>query len=326
MGARGSVCMIWTIWTCGCVMHVYGLVQKPFDEIQNFPRDQFAIFYHSKKPNEYKESMAVVEAVERKVSDLGWAFHKCDGDMPINQASFVEAEFNSGTFLFTATTIQGIERYFGPVTVEALEEHIRFFGAAKREKDVIEFKDEDDIFQVLDRLDPPPLPVFVEFYEKWCTHCQRLGKFWNQAASKFRQQAVFGKLECSANEGNKAFCKRLGVSSYPAFFLWTGETRVEFEDTFISVLTIRAFFSKHIPNDSSPSYSSSSSSSSFSSSPVPVPKEEPSPAAAVGQAKPDITEVMALRAEVEALKKQVKSLSATVDTHQKFMVEYLMDQ
>eukprot|EP00808_Paulinella_micropora_P016151 g56585.t1 len=227
----------------GSLAGVWGITEKTFHQVKNTPGDQFAVFYRSSDPTA-KATLALVEKVEQNIKDMKWSFQKADGDLPVNKADFENAGFKKGVYLFTASMVQGIERYEGPVEVAAMEEHIRFFGMP--EGVVSSYTDEDAFFEALDRLEPPPKPIMLKIDEKDCESCQLLEKFWTQAAHHFKDQADFAQMTCSATASTKAFCQRLGVATYPSFWLWTGEARKQYDNSFRSVLTLRPFLKEHL--------------------------------------------------------------------------------
>lgn len=40
----------------------------------------------------------------------------------------------------------------------------------------------------------------VEFYAPWCGHCKQLEPHWNEAATKLKGQAKFGKVDCDVEK------------------------------------------------------------------------------------------------------------------------------
>jgi len=66
-----------------------------------------------------------------------WKFRTCNGDLAYNKNQFEEAAFKSGEFYFTATPIEGIEKYIGQQKADDILEHIKSFhieGQADDEK------------------------------------------------------------------------------------------------------------------------------------------------------------------------------------------------
>jgi protein disulfide-isomerase-like protein len=54
----------------------------------------------------------------------------------------------------------------------------------------------------------------VEFYAPWCGHCQNLGPEYEKAATKMRNKANFGAVDCTSTVGSPV-CGKYGVHSFP---------------------------------------------------------------------------------------------------------------
>jgi len=283
-----------------------------FDTIKNWSGGpQFVLFYHASESSS-ADALKMVRQVEKKLQKElpKWKFRTCNGDLSTNKAQFTEAAFNAGEFYFTATLVEGIEKYSGEQTIPAIVEHIRSFEMPYKEEDVTSVSGEDEFYEILDK-ENDPKPIFVKFFETWCTHCQRIKLAFNRLATYFTPSGVdFVEVECGKNDDTKAFCTRNQVTSYPTFVLFTGEQKIPFGDEARSLGAFRKFFKKQLPTfvdkkATTTSEPSSSPSTSSSKKEKKIEDKSPSPA------KEDKSGYVS-RAEFEELKLLVTELQTKV--------------
>jgi len=149
------------------------VTEDTFLDIKNSASEQFVIFYHGSDLQAEKHLKIFKKAAKKVIKERpGFRFRKCDGDLPINKKEFEEATFHSGSFFFTSTPFDGIEKYVLDVSVKSMVNYIRYKYMKYNEDDVLHFTDEDDFFERMD-LSENPKPIFVKFYEQWCQHCKK---------------------------------------------------------------------------------------------------------------------------------------------------------
>jgi len=246
------------------------VVEDTFANIKNSPAEQLVVFYRASDPS-HEAILKTVKKVAKKLRHElppQFAYRKCDGDLEINKKEFQDASFHTGTFVFTSTPIEGIEKYPLSVDVKTLTRYLKGKYVPANDSAVLSFVDEDTFYERLDRFDPPK-SIFIKFWEEWCTHCKRAKRSFAQGAQYFRDQVDFMEVQCSKNDETTAFCTRNEVRSYPTFLLFTGEQKHSFTDEVRHIMTFQSFFDKHI----TPTASSSS----------------PPPTAAVNAATPPAT-------------------------------------
>jgi len=58
-------------------------------------------------------------------------------------------------------------------------------------------------------------PWIINYYAKWCPHCQHFAPTYSDTASRFPSAKIgFGAMNC-ADPSNREFCSSIGVKSYP---------------------------------------------------------------------------------------------------------------
>ena len=62
-----------------------------------------------------------------------------------------------------------------------------------------------------------PKPVLVDFWATWCGPCQMQGPVFEEAAGKFSDKAVFGKVNVDEEPG---LAQQFGVMSIPTLILF----------------------------------------------------------------------------------------------------------
>jgi len=217
--------------------------EETFANIKNVQSDQFVVFYRSSDANSVDILSNVKKAAKKLKTEMpDFKFYKCDGDRAANAADFKEAGFNSGTYLFSQISPEGIVKYTLDSDAKTLYRYIKTKYALADEDDVKEFTDEDTFW---DLMDGNERPVFVKFYEKWCAHCQRLKKTYTQAATFFKNRVDFVEVECSKNADSTAFCTKHEVKGYPVLMLFTGEKKIKFEEENRNIISFERFFEKH---------------------------------------------------------------------------------
>jgi thioredoxin-like negative regulator of GroEL len=72
----------------------------------------------------------------------------------------------------------------------------------------------------------------IEFYTSWCKHCQNFKTSYNNIAVTFhsspQEKIRVAKVDCNVE---KALATRFGVRGYPSFFLVSGWSVYEYEET-----------------------------------------------------------------------------------------------
>ncbi len=147
--------------------------EDTFENIKNSASEQMVAFYHSSDSTHFDTLKIMKKAAKKLRNDMpNFRFRKCDCDLEVNRKECSDASFNSGTFLFTATQNEGIEKYSLAVNAKTIAKYIRGKAAAHDFADVLPFTNEDAFYERMD-LSEEPKPILVKFFETWCQHCKR---------------------------------------------------------------------------------------------------------------------------------------------------------
>lgn len=247
-----------TLGVSGSKEYVY-VQDTPFSIVKSQPQQRLVVFYFGSDAKAVPILDMVEETAEYLVSlDLGklssFQFAKVDCESEENKADCDEAGFKptagNGIWLFTSTPHEGIQAFSGTRDAATLATHIRHKFLPSDEHDVISFKDENDLFERMDKSErDPPKPIMVKFWETWCSHCKQLKLPYDQAAGFFKEQVDFMEVECSKNEETKAFCANNQIKSYPTLILFDGERKHFWDQADKSITSFQNFFLSTLPED-----------------------------------------------------------------------------
>ena len=89
----------------------------------------------------------------------------------------------------------------------------------------LETTTDEDVFPYSEDLITEEYPVFVKFYENWCSRCLAMKKAFEHAATKMVGRVMFMEVECSSTEETTNFCQKHGVDGYPTLKLLGGKMK-----------------------------------------------------------------------------------------------------
>lgn len=215
------------------------LVEKSFSQIQAEAADKFVVFYRSSNP-QHTQILDQFEmaASNTKLSHPSFKYHICDGDLTQNNKEYTEAGFSSDIYAFTTYQEQGIQRYSLELEAATIQQHIQYLHSSFDERDVLEYSTFDNFTKLLSS---DSRPVFVKFFEQWCTHCKAIRKPFAIAARAFQSKARFLQVECSKNEETQSLCQKFSVSSFPTLRVFHGDESTPFESASRTVIDFGRF-------------------------------------------------------------------------------------
>ena len=142
--------------------------------------------------------------------------------------------------------------YGGPRDPHSLSRHLRHKLLPAAPRRVHPFVTEQALFDRMDLLTPAgqaPKPIFVKFWEPWCTHCQALKHTFDQAALHFAPQVEFLQVECSSSDAASSFCAFNNATAFPTLILFDGESKTRFEAPERNIHTFQQFFLATLPEE-----------------------------------------------------------------------------
>eukprot|EP00698_Gefionella_okellyi_P004330 TRINITY_DN14007_c0_g1_i1.p1 TRINITY_DN14007_c0_g1~~TRINITY_DN14007_c0_g1_i1.p1 ORF type:complete len:343 (-),score=78.43 TRINITY_DN14007_c0_g1_i1:994-2022(-) len=240
--AKFLCCLLVISLTIACV-HAGLCKERTFADIKGSATEKIVAFYSSDLP----ESLIGVEVAENTAKKLGSLAEclKCDCSLASNAKDVQEAQFFEFPQLFISSREGGIQKYSGPIDVDEYFDFANtILAPAPTTDDVIEFTTEDALFDLIDGENGKP--VFVKFYEQWCSHCKAMKKVFQIGSTKFKDHVHFVEAECSKDDVSKEFCSRNSVEGYPTVKLFTGEDKILFSET-RTLAAMSAFFRQHVP-------------------------------------------------------------------------------
>lgn len=81
---------------------------------------------------------------------------------------------------------------------------------------------DEDVFPYSEELISEEYPVFVKFFESWCSRCIAMKRGFENAATRMVGRVMFMEVECSSTDQTMAFCHKHGVDGYPTLKLMGG--------------------------------------------------------------------------------------------------------
>eukprot|EP00284_Hemiselmis_tepida_P017140 CAMPEP_0174939006 /NCGR_PEP_ID=MMETSP1355-20121228/65265_1 /TAXON_ID=464990 /ORGANISM="Hemiselmis tepida, Strain CCMP443" /LENGTH=112 /DNA_ID=CAMNT_0016185983 /DNA_START=12 /DNA_END=347 /DNA_ORIENTATION=+ len=108
--------------------------------------------------------------------------------------------------IFVSVEGQGMDRYTRAVDASSLSSFIQTKLLPSTDEDVFPYSEE---------LISPDYPVFVKFFEAWCSRCLAMKKAFETAASRMVGRVMFMEIECSSSSEAGAFCLKYEVDGYP---------------------------------------------------------------------------------------------------------------
>jgi len=139
-----------------------------------------------------------------------YAWHKCTVTLPENAEPVKAAGFTTFPQVFTQTPVDGIEKYPSVLTKSSFGEFESWRLSDVQSDRVSKYSTAAKMFRLA-----KVGPVFIKFYEEWCTHCKKLKKHFQKVSNEV--QVPFLEIECSASKDD--ICKEFGVEGYPALKL-----------------------------------------------------------------------------------------------------------
>lgn len=68
-------------------------------------------------------------------------------------------------------------------------------------------------------------PVLVEFWAPWCSHCVELERAFDQVASEYREQLVFGRINI---DDHPALAERYYIEFVPTLVIFSEGDLIDF--------------------------------------------------------------------------------------------------
>lgn len=226
------------------------LREKSFLHIQQDSTPKFVIFYRGSNLELHKTVLDVFENAAEKASILypNFVFNICDGDSAVNEKEIKDAGFDNGVYIFTTTPTQGIQRYYHDFDESVILRHIEYMHYPPENDQVVSINSQQQLSQLLAS---NTKPLFVKFFEEWCTHCKAL-KAPFAVASKVLSNVIFAEVQCSSTTQTKDICSKYGVTSFPTLKLLKSDGKVEkFDSPGRTVLGFEAFFVANGATDTS---------------------------------------------------------------------------
>ncbi|EKX41514.1 hypothetical protein GUITHDRAFT_112488 [Guillardia theta CCMP2712] len=190
-------------------------------------------------------ALEVFLGAEALVKDSGVAgaekivFKKCDAYEGRNIVKMQEKGLKKFPMLYVSIEGQGMERY----TREMMPEKLSEFILTKLEETT-----EEDVFPYSEDLITDQYPVFVKFYEKWCSRCLAMKKAFENAATRMSGRVIFMEVECSSSDLAQEFCTKHDVDGYPTLKLMGGKfTQAILFERDRNVQGFIEFLNEHIP-------------------------------------------------------------------------------
>jgi len=162
--------------------------------------------------------ISVLEFVELGISDdaAKIAFKKCDAYEGKNLLEMESKGLTQFPMIFVSIDGQGMEKYVREEVPTA--EKFTDYLLTKLEPTT-----DEDVFPYSEDLITDQYPVFVKFFEKWCSRCVSMRKAFENAATRMAGKVIFMEVECSASDAAQEFCTKHNVDGYPTLKLMGGK-------------------------------------------------------------------------------------------------------
>ncbi len=88
--------------------------------------------------------------------------------------------------------------------------------------------------------------VVCDFWATWCGPCRMLAPVYEEASEKFKDKAVFVKIDIDETDENGATAATLGVSSIPSVFVFENGEVKDNHLGFVPASVLEEFLNKNI--------------------------------------------------------------------------------
>jgi thiol-disulfide isomerase/thioredoxin len=162
--------------------------------------------------------ISVQEFAELGISDDAskLAFKKCDAYEGKNLLEMEAKGLTQFPTIFVAIDGQGMEKYVREEVPTG--EKFTDYLITKLEPTT-----DEDVFPYSEDLITDQYPVFVKFFEQWCSRCVSMKKAFENAATRMAGKVIFMEVECSASDSAQEFCTKHNVDGYPTVKLMGGK-------------------------------------------------------------------------------------------------------
>lgn len=224
--------------------------EVPFSTLDPAQRNQVVLMYKSgDDANEQAlESVLYAEMAVQEAVELGGMegadkilFKKCDAYEGKNLLEMESKGLTQFPMIFVAIDGQGMEKYVREET--PTPEKFTDYLITK-----LEPTSDEDVFPYSEDLITDQYPVFVKFFEKWCSRCVSMKKAFENAATRMAGKVIFMEVECSSSDAAQEFCTKHNVDGYPTIKLMGGKLeKALFFNRDRSVQTMIDFLKEHVP-------------------------------------------------------------------------------
>eukprot|EP01138_Halocafeteria_seosinensis_P013939 gb/GECG01014234.1/.p1 GENE.gb/GECG01014234.1/~~gb/GECG01014234.1/.p1 ORF type:complete len:371 (+),score=55.68 gb/GECG01014234.1/:1-1113(+) len=225
------------------------LKEETLSAIKQLNDPLVVLFHDGTNSEDYENALDVMKETERRVTEFD--YYTCNTREKANARSAKQSNLADGVHIFVRTREDGVEEYRMPITIRHLSRYLYLRGVAGNPANVLAFESEDHIYDLVDR---SGLPVFLKFYEPWCSHCFRMKRGFEAGATFFKNRVHFMEVQCSRNKQTQAFCRKHEVDIYPSMKLFTGSEVIPFTGS-RAVAAYEFFFHEHkhlFPENSEP--------------------------------------------------------------------------
>jgi len=219
--------------------------EVPFEALNPADINQIVLMYKG-GIEEDEIALEVLLGAEALVKESGVpgadkiAFKKCDAYEGRNIMKMQEKGLTKFPMIYVSIEGQGMERY----TREMMPEKLSDFILTKLEETT-----DEDVFPYSEDLITDQYPVFVKFYEKWCSRCLAIKKAFENAATKMSGRVIFMEVECSSSDLAQEFCTKHDVDGFPTLKLMGGKfTQAILFERDRNVQGFIEFLDEHVPD------------------------------------------------------------------------------
>lgn len=239
------------------------LVQSlSFESVKNEPLQRLTLFYFEGDAG-VQELRDTIEVVAQSLFSSLPDFHfaEVDCSSPLNIHDCNSASFQKGSsWILTNLNEEGIVSYTAAGRRDSLNliKYLRHKFLSSEPNKVIQFQSEQALFDRMDQFSLQqeegeeekeqlfPKPIFVKFWESWCTHCKQLKLIFEQGVLYFLDQIEFMEVECSNSKESKSFCEFNNITTFPTLILYDGESKTRFDGE-RNIGAFEEFFLKTLP-------------------------------------------------------------------------------